>query len=216
MQGLRRFSYQVDVGLEAAQYNAAPLVGGGVLPQSGQDTTISSAALRAGYEIVPDYLGYIRVGGSQYDYWHASHNNSSTYSVNLGLQILLAPPIRRVRGVSMTIAVRPTTHRRGSRWKLTTSAAFGDLDCPVTELGKGPMQTPATCRASRGGPRDTTSRLNGVVGSRAQDAVLDDPTYLSKCERGASAARAQYTAHVVVTVGSSILRCGTGIERGLT
>ena len=27
----------------------------------------------------------------------------------------------------MIIAVRPTTHRRGSRWKLTTSAAFGDL-----------------------------------------------------------------------------------------
>jgi hypothetical protein len=76
------------VGVEAAQYNAAPLVGGGVLPQSGQDTTISSAALRAGYEIVPDYLGYIRVGGSLYDYWHATHNNSSTYSVNLGLQIL--------------------------------------------------------------------------------------------------------------------------------
>ena len=85
---MRRFSYQVDVGVEAAQYNAAPLVGGGVLPQSSQDTTISSAALRAGYEIVPDYVGYIRVGGSLYDYWHATHNNSSTYRVNLGLQIL--------------------------------------------------------------------------------------------------------------------------------
>jgi hypothetical protein len=87
VQGLRRFSYQVDVGVEAAQYNAAPLVGGGVLPQSGQDTTISSAALRASYEIVPDYLGYIRVGGSLYNYWHATHNNSSTYRVDAGLQI---------------------------------------------------------------------------------------------------------------------------------
>ena len=56
--------------MEATQYNAAPLVGGGVLPQSSQDTTISDAALRASYELVPDYLGYIRVGGSLYNYWH--------------------------------------------------------------------------------------------------------------------------------------------------
>jgi hypothetical protein len=88
VQGLRRFSYQVDVGVEAAQYNAATLVGGGVLPQSSQDTTISSAAFRTGYELVPDYLGWIRVGGSLYNYWHATHNNSSTYRVDLGLQIL--------------------------------------------------------------------------------------------------------------------------------
>ena len=88
VQGLRRFSYQVDVGVEAAQYNAAPHVGGGELPQSSQDTTISSAALRTGYELVPDYVAYIRVGGSLYNYWHATHNNSSTYRVDLGLQIL--------------------------------------------------------------------------------------------------------------------------------
>jgi hypothetical protein len=87
-QGGRRFSYQVDVGVEAAQYNAAQLVSGGVLPQSSQDTTISSAAVRAGYEIVPDYIGYMRVGGSLLNYWHATHNNSSAYHVDLGLQIL--------------------------------------------------------------------------------------------------------------------------------
>src|SRR5262249_39651131 len=38
-QGGRRFSYQADVGVTAAQYNAAPLVGGGVAPQSSQDAT---------------------------------------------------------------------------------------------------------------------------------------------------------------------------------
>src|SRR6516225_6082403 len=32
--GGRRFSYQIEFGVEAAQYNAAPLVSGGVLPQS--------------------------------------------------------------------------------------------------------------------------------------------------------------------------------------
>ena len=60
VQGMRRFSYQVDVGVDAAQYNAAQLVGGGVLPQSSQDASISSAAVRAGYELVPDYVGCIR------------------------------------------------------------------------------------------------------------------------------------------------------------
>jgi hypothetical protein len=87
-QGLRRFSYQVDVGVEAAQYNAAQLVGDGVLPQSSQDAAISSAALRTGYELVPDYVGYVRVGGSQYNYWHATSNNSSLYRFDVGLQIL--------------------------------------------------------------------------------------------------------------------------------
>src|ERR1700730_735395 len=91
LQGGRRFSYQVDVGVQAAQYNAASLVGGGVLPQSSQDTTISDAAARASYEIVPDYLGYVRVGGSLYDYWHSVPGgvrpNSTSYRVDLGLQV---------------------------------------------------------------------------------------------------------------------------------
>jgi hypothetical protein len=62
------------------------------LPQSSQDATISDAAVRANYEIVPDYLGYLRVGGSLYDYWHivagGTRPNSTTYRVDLGLQIL--------------------------------------------------------------------------------------------------------------------------------
>ena len=91
-QGGRRFSYQVDVGVTAAQYNAASLVGGGVLPQSSQDGTISSAAVRGSYEIIPDYLGYVRVEGDLFDYWHTvpggTRANFSTYRVDLGLQIL--------------------------------------------------------------------------------------------------------------------------------
>jgi hypothetical protein len=88
MQGGRRLSYGVDVGVAAAQYNAAQLVGGGVLPQSSQDAAIYDAAVNASYEIVPDYLGYIRVGGSLYDSWHVVSSNSTTTRVNLGLQIL--------------------------------------------------------------------------------------------------------------------------------
>ena len=97
-QGGRRFSYQVDVGVEAAQYNAAQLVGGGVSPQSSQDTTISDAAIRGSYEIVPDYLGFVRVGGSLYNYWHTvpgtppnsggMRPNSKVYRIDGGLQIL--------------------------------------------------------------------------------------------------------------------------------
>ena len=97
VQGGRRFSYRVDVGVTAAQYNSAQLVGGGVLPQSTQDGTASSAAVTGSYEIIPDYLGYIRVGGSLFDYWHTApptagvpetRPNFSTYRVDVGLQIL--------------------------------------------------------------------------------------------------------------------------------
>ena len=88
----RRFSYNVDVGVTAAQYNAALLDGGGVSPQSSQDGSASSVAVTGRYEIIPDYLGYIRVGGSQFDYWHTvpgeTRPNFSTYRVDLGLQIL--------------------------------------------------------------------------------------------------------------------------------
>jgi len=88
----RRVSLAIDLGVTAAQYNAAPLVGGGVLPQSSQDITISDAAVRTSYEIIPDYQAYIRLGGSLFDYSHTvpggTRANSSIYRVNLGLQIL--------------------------------------------------------------------------------------------------------------------------------
>ena len=86
------FSYQADIAVDAAQYNPVPLVGGGILSQSANDTTISEAALRVSYEIVPDYLGYARVAGDLYDYWHTLPGsvrfNSTVYRVDLGLQIL--------------------------------------------------------------------------------------------------------------------------------
>jgi hypothetical protein len=92
VQGGRRFSYEVDVGVTSAQYNAAQLVGGGVLPQSSQDGTASTAAVTGRYEIIPDYLGYVRVAGSLFDYWHTvpgeTRPNFTTYRVDLGLQVL--------------------------------------------------------------------------------------------------------------------------------
>ena len=92
VQGGRRFSYEVDVGVTSAQYNAAQLVGGGVLPQSSQDGTASTAAVTGRYEIIPDYLGYVRVAGSLFDYWHTvpgeTRPNFTTYRADVGLQIL--------------------------------------------------------------------------------------------------------------------------------
>jgi hypothetical protein len=91
VQGGRRLSLAIDLGVAAAQYNSALLVGGGLLPQSSQDITISDAAVRTSYEIIPDYQGYIRVSGSLYDYWRTvpggTRPNSSIYRVDLGLQI---------------------------------------------------------------------------------------------------------------------------------
>src|SRR5215472_16035721 len=92
LQGGRRFSYNVDVGVTSAQYNAAQLVGGGVLPQSSQDGTSSSAAVTGRYEIGPDYFGYIRLAGSLFDYWHTvpgeTRPNFTTYRIDVGLKIL--------------------------------------------------------------------------------------------------------------------------------
>src|SRR6516164_1589641 len=91
VEGGRRLSYNVDLGVTAAQYNAALLVGGGLLPQSSQDITISDAAVRVGYEVIPDYQGFIRVSGSLFDYWRTvpggTRPNSSIYRVDLGLEI---------------------------------------------------------------------------------------------------------------------------------
>jgi hypothetical protein len=87
----RRFTYGVDFGVSAAQYNAAQLVGGGVLPQSSQNAIAYSAAVHAGYEIIPDYLGYIRVGGTLFDFLRIPVGeispNFSTYRVDVGLSI---------------------------------------------------------------------------------------------------------------------------------
>jgi hypothetical protein len=87
-----RLGYQADIAVQNTQYNAVPAVGGGILPQSPSDTTISQAALRGSYELVPDYLGYIRAAGNLTDYTHTVPSgvrfNSTGYRADLGLQVL--------------------------------------------------------------------------------------------------------------------------------
>ena len=87
-----RLGYQADIAVQNTQYNGVPAIGGGILPQSASDTTISQAALRGSYELVPDYLSYIRVAGNLTDYTHTVPGgvrfNSTGYRADLGLQIL--------------------------------------------------------------------------------------------------------------------------------
>ena len=87
-----RVGYQADIAVQNTQFNAVPAIGGGILPQSPSDTTISQAALRGSYELIPDYLGYIRVAGNLIDYTHTVPGgvrfNSTGYRANIGLQIL--------------------------------------------------------------------------------------------------------------------------------
>jgi hypothetical protein len=87
-----RLGYQADIAVQNTQYDAVPAVRGGILPQSPSDTTISQAALRGSYELVPDYQGYIRAAGNLTDYTHTVPGgvrfNSTGYRADLGLQIL--------------------------------------------------------------------------------------------------------------------------------
>ncbi len=135
VQGGRRFSYEVDVGVTSAQYNAAQLVGGGVLPQSSQDATASSAAVTGRYEIIPDYLGYVRVGGSLFDYWHTvpgeTRPNFTTYRVDLGLQIL---PRNHIIYGDAYVGYLVQNFAQSSLGSTSTPDFGGDLTWSITPL----------------------------------------------------------------------------------
>jgi hypothetical protein len=135
VQGGRRFSYEVDVGVTSVQYNAAQLVGGGVLPQSSQDGTASSAAVTGRYEIIPDYLGYVRVAGSLFDYWHTvpgeKRPNFTTYRVDLGLQIL---PRNHIIYGDAYVGYSVQNFAQSSLGSTSTPDFGGDLTWTITPL----------------------------------------------------------------------------------
>ena len=181
-QGGRRFSYQVDIGAEAAQYNAAPLVGGGVLPQSTQDATVSTAAVRASYEIIPDYLGYVRVAGSLYDYWHTAPGgtraNFSTYRADVGLQIL---PRHLISGEAYAgyLIQQPAQSSLGS----TSTPDFGGrLTWSITQLTT--LSLTGLMTFTTGTPGSTTSTLastsTGTLGGTTFIPASAGNSYLSR------------------------------------
>jgi len=87
-----RVGYEADLAVAATQYNAVPLIGGGISPQSSSDTVTPQAALRLSYEFIPDYLGYVRASGTVYDYTHplpgGVNFDSTVYRIIAGLQVL--------------------------------------------------------------------------------------------------------------------------------
>jgi hypothetical protein len=180
-QGGRRFSYRVDIGVEAAQYNAAPLVGGGVSPQSFQDATVSTAAARASYEIIPDYLGYIRFGSSLYDYWHTvpggTRANFSTYRADVGLQIR---PRHLISGEAYAgyLIQQPAQSRFGS----TSTPDFGGrLTWSITQLTT--LNLTGLMTFNTGTPGSTTGTLvstTGAPGSTTFIPASAGNSYLSR------------------------------------
>ena len=135
VQFARRFSYSVDVGVTSAQYNAAQLVGGGVLPQSSQDGTASSAAVTGRYEIIPDYLGYVRLGGSLFDYWHTipgePRPNFTTHRIDVGLQIL---PTNHIIYGDAYVGYLVQNFAESSLGSTSTPDFGGDLTWAITPL----------------------------------------------------------------------------------
>jgi hypothetical protein len=87
-----RLGYEADLAVLGTRYNAVPLTGGGVSPQSSADTIIPQAALRVSYELIPDYRAYVRATGSVYNYPNTPPGvvsfNSTIYRVDTGLEIL--------------------------------------------------------------------------------------------------------------------------------
>jgi hypothetical protein len=128
-----RFSYEVDVGVTSAQYNAAQLVSGGVLPQSYQDGTSSSAAVTGIYEIIPDYRGYVRFTGSLFDYWHTVPGeirpNFTTYRIDLGLQIL---PTNHIIYGDAYVGYLVQNFQQSSLGSTSTPDYGGDLTWSIT------------------------------------------------------------------------------------
>jgi hypothetical protein len=128
-----RFSYEVDVGVTSAQYNAAQLLSGGILPQSTQDGTASSAAVTGIYEIIPDYRGYVRFTSSLFDYWHTAPGetrpNFTTYRIDLGLQIL---PTNHIIYGDAYVGYLVQNFQQSSLGSTSTPDYGGDLTWSIT------------------------------------------------------------------------------------
>jgi hypothetical protein len=142
-----RFGYEADLAVAETQYNAVPLFGGGVLPQSSGDTITPQATLRVSYEFIPDYLGYIRVSGTFFDYTHppltGTNLDSTAYRVDAGLQIL---PRHLIYGEVYAGYLVQVFSAPGL--PLTTNADFGGRltwnITPLTTMTFNGLRTPET------------------------------------------------------------------------
>jgi hypothetical protein len=89
-----RIGYEATVSVRREEYEAVPLVGGGVLSESNLNNFASEVALRPYYEFTPGYQGYLRVSYNRRDYDHAQGNGVPTltsdgYRADLGGRVNL-------------------------------------------------------------------------------------------------------------------------------
>src|SRR5258708_26351135 len=67
-----RIGYSADVTARREEYQAVPIVGGGLLPESERNNNSYEAALRPYYEFVPNYQGFLRGAYNIRRYDHAA------------------------------------------------------------------------------------------------------------------------------------------------
>ena len=83
--------YQAELAVISVKYNAVPLIGGGISPQSSGDVNIYQAVLRGNYEFIPDYQAYIRFSPSLRIFPNTFPGvpsvNSQDYRADVGLQV---------------------------------------------------------------------------------------------------------------------------------
>jgi hypothetical protein len=86
-----RVGYSADLTAAREEYDAVPIVGGGLLPQSDQNNNTYTAALRGSYEFITHYQGFVRGGVDYRDYDHAALGapirTSRGYRLDAGLHV---------------------------------------------------------------------------------------------------------------------------------
>ena len=99
MQTGLRLGYQAELAVNSVKYNAVPLIGGGISPQSSGDVNIYQAVLRGNYEFIPDYQGYIRFSPNLRIFPNRVPGvpsfNSQGYRADVGLSSADGPRLRR-------------------------------------------------------------------------------------------------------------------------
>lgn len=86
-----RFGYEADAAVERDEYEAVPLTGGGLLPQSGRNVTSYELALRGNYTITPTYQLFVRGAGNIRNHDHTvagfPTQDSHGYRADVGVRV---------------------------------------------------------------------------------------------------------------------------------
>jgi hypothetical protein len=89
-----RIGYEVSATVRREEYEAVPLVGGGVTPESNLNNFAYEGAVRPYYEFMPGYQAYLRGAYNERDYDHGEGFgiptlSSSGYRIDIGSRINL-------------------------------------------------------------------------------------------------------------------------------